>query len=290
LDKNRVKLRKRLERAEQRSQEEAQLLATLPSRFISFAGHRLPEIPRFRMRKVSVSLSDFATRIDKKTLFALNWRFGGPASREKSGHAAPELDRLFDEWIARAGDAGWVQPQGVFAICPAWSEGDDVVLFDPEIPVREIARIPFTRVIGAGKEDTVCGAQYFYPKSEGLMDAVGIQITTSGAQVDAVIERFKEEGDSEAALFLQGLSDRIAEDFAEYLHDEQRKLLSLSEGQGQRWSPGYPGMRDIHANRTIYDLLDAHEQIGVVLTDASEFSPTGTTGAVISFHPDARYN
>ena len=174
-------------------------------------------------------------------------------------------------------------------IYPCQSEGDEVILYDPDQPDREIARLQFTTVIGSSRKDLVCAAQYFQPKSSGKLDAIGLQLTTGGIQVERAIAERKAEGDSEACLLLQGLADRIAEDMAEHLHQEQRRLMGAGTGAGQRWSPGYPGMRNIAMNGVILKCLQASELTGVVLTEACEFMPTGTTAAAVSFHPDARY-
>ncbi len=286
---NRQKLQRKLANAEQRAAEDAQLLKTLPRREVSANGYVLPETPRFGQKRVAYSLKDFAQHIDKKTLFSLNWRFGGEKSQAKSGHTQDELNALFDTWIEKADQAGWVQPQGVFGIYPAQSEGDAVIVYDPEEPSREICRLAFTTVIGAEKKDIVNAAQYFPPKDSGTVGAVGLQLTTSGPQIDEVLAQLRAAGESEDNLYLQGLSDRVAEDLADYLHREQRSLLGIGAKTGQRWSPGYPGMREIKGNETIFNVLDAGTLLGVKLTDASEFSPTGTTAAVVSYHPDARY-
>lgn len=286
---NKEKLIKRLERAEKRAAADQELLETLPRREVGFEGFELATEPRFGRRKVTYSLRDFAPYMEKKTLFALNWRFGGKTAREKQGHTAEKLEALFDEWIEKATENNWVVPQGVMGIYPSQADGDEVIVYDPEDHSKEIARFDFTVVLGGEKKDTICGAQYYHTVESGKMSAIGIQLTTSGPQVDDFIEEMKAAGDSESTLFLQGLSDRIAEDMAEHLHQQMRELMGVDEKQGQRWSPGYPGMRNIHLNATIHDLLGGEELIGVKLTDASEFSPTGTTGAVCSFHPEARY-
>jgi 5-methyltetrahydrofolate--homocysteine methyltransferase len=104
------------------------------------------------------------------------------------------------------------------------------------------------------------------------------------------VTQFKEEGDSASALLLQGLSDRVAEDMAEFTHQYLRQKLHLARGEGARYSPGYPGLKDIHVNQILADLLEAPQKIGITLTEAGEFYPTGTTGAVVCFHPDARYD
>ncbi|MBI5093662.1 MAG: homocysteine S-methyltransferase family protein [Candidatus Hydrogenedentes bacterium] len=289
LDANRKKLLLQFERAEKRAHEEEQLLATLPRRQIQYEHHDVARDPWFGPVALSYGLREFAELIDKKTLFALNWKFGGSASRQKQGETPEKLQALLDRWIRQADDHGWVKPQGIYGVYPCQSDGDEVIVYDQDDWSRTLCRFDFTVVIGGERKDTVCAAQYFYPKSSGKMDAIGVQLSTSGPQVDTQITAFRESGDSESTLYLQGLSDRIAEDMADHLHALQRKRLGFSAGHGVRWSPGYPAMANPENNKTILELLNAAERIGVRITDAGEFSPTGTTAAVVCFHPDARY-
>lgn len=289
ITRNRERLAKKMERAEARAAEEEQLLATLPRRVVSFADYTLPPAPRFARERIEYSLAEFLPHLDKRTLFSLNWRFGGASSRERAGHSVEELEALFAQWVEKADRLGYVKPQGVIGIYPCQAEGDDVIVYDPDDLAKELFRLDFTVVLGAEKEDIVSAAQYFRTKDSGEFDAIGLQISTSGPQVDDFLAEIKASGDSESTLFLQGLSDRIAEDMAQHLHELQRERLGLGAKQGQRWSPGYPGMRNIALNATIHAQLHAGDLVGVKLTEASEFSPTGTTAAVVSYHPDARY-
>ena len=172
---------------------------------------------------------------------------------------------------------------------PCQSDGDEAIVYDPKNLDREVTRFGFTLVVGAGRKDTICAAQYFWPKGSGKFDAIGLQLSTSGPQVDAQLRAFKEAGDSESQLYLQGLSDRIAEDMADYAHRHLRERYHLEPSHGTRWSPGYPAMADTKYNMTILELLGAADRLGVHITGAGEFSPTGTTAAVVCFHPDAPY-
>ena len=119
---------------------------------------------------------------------------------------------------------------------------------------------------------------------------IGLQIATAGDKVEVGIEGFKAQNDSESALYLQGLSDRVAEDLAEYIHQLLRHGSGTKKDyRGQRYSPGYPAITDLSYNRLIWELLEA-EDIGVTLTSANEFYPPSTTAAVVCFHKDASYN
>jgi 5-methyltetrahydrofolate--homocysteine methyltransferase len=289
LDTNHKKLHKNYERAEKRAQEEEVMLRTLPRRVVEPGKHPIPGNPYFAYETQSLDLREFKDRIDRKTLFALNWKFGGTTSREKQGESPEKLNALLDEWVERAASELWVRPLGICGVFPCQSDGNEVIVYDPDDLHTEIGRLGFTLVIGGERKDTVCAAQYFFPKNSGKLDVIGLQISTSGPQVDAQLKRFRESGDSESTLYLQGLSDRIAEDMAEYVHEILRERLGYDAKQGVRWSPGYPAMTETKYNQTILDLLHATELIGVNITEAGEFSPTGTTAAVVCFHPDARY-
>jgi len=287
--KNRERILSKVERAQQRAAQEDELFKTLPRRVVDLSIHTLPAEPRFACRKVEYTLAEFAPMLERKTLFSLNWRFGGEKLREKQGLFNPELERLLEEWIDRCDSEGMLLPRGVCGIYPCQAEGDEVIVYHPEDLSKEVARFGFTTVLGSGHKDLVNAAQYVYPKDSGKYDAIGVQLSSSGPQVDDFIAHFREQGDSESGLYLQGLSDRIAEDMAEHLHALQREWLGLPPNHGQRWSPGYPGMKNIHHNEDIHRLLDAGNTLGVTLTEAAEFHPTGSTGAVAIFHPDARY-
>ena len=132
--------------------------------------------------------------------------------------------------------------------------------------------------------------QYFHTKASGQWDVIGLQITTAGVKVEAGVDGFKAQYDSESALYLQGLSDRVAEDLAEYIHQLLRHGSGTKKDyRGQRYSPGYPAITDLSYNRLIWELLEA-EDIGVALTSANEFYPPSTTAAVVCFHEDAGYS
>lgn len=286
---NLERLRSQFERAEKMARETETLLATLPRRTITFNGveHRCAYL---RSKKLAYGLKEFSKHFDTKTLFGLNWKFGGKATRAGQGMTEDALHRLMNEWVEKAERHGWLHPRGLCGLYPCQSEGETVIVYDPDDPSREIARFDFAVVVGADRKDTVCAAQYFRPRESGRMDVLGLQISTGGIEVEEELRRLKESGDSEGSLYLQGLSDRVAEDMADVLHAHLRELVGhAGERIGARWSPGYPAMPDTSHNHTILDLLGATEQIGVHITDAGEFSPTGTTAAVVCFHPDARY-
>jgi 5-methyltetrahydrofolate--homocysteine methyltransferase len=288
-ESNKERLQKQYERATKRAQEEENLLVTLPRRVVTFDAHPVKEHTFFRTRKIEVRLRDLAPYIDKKTLFALNWKFGGKAHRQKQGEDEEAMGALFEKWVALAGEHGWLKPMGAVGAYPCQSDGDDVIVYDPDERSRELCRFDFTRVIGAGAKDTICAAQYFYPKPSGKFDVIGLQIATSGPQVDAQLAKFKDDGDSESNLLLQGLSDRCAEDLAQVLNERLREILGYEAERGVRWSPGYPAITNTENNKKILTLLNAPEVVGVRITEAGEFSPTGTTAAVVCFHPEARY-
>ena len=289
LETNRVRLLKSFARAERKAQQDEELLRSLPRRTVSFEHHALPPEPWVAYQVVRCTLKEFRPHIDRKTLFALNWKFGGATSRSRRGETPQKLETLFDEWIEHADHEKWVQPMGIWGIFPCRSEGDDVVVYDPVDFKTEMARFRFDVVIGGDRKDIVSGAQYFYPHTSDRFDAVGLQITTSGPQVDHQINKFRQDGDSEACLYLQGLSDRVAEDMAEHVHGLMRARLGFGPKHGIRWSPGYPAVTETAYNKVILDLLHADTLIGIRATEAGEFSPPGSTAALVCFHPDAKY-
>ncbi|NLO33298.1 MAG: dihydropteroate synthase [Candidatus Hydrogenedentes bacterium] len=286
---NRRKLARKYTQAQRRLEIEAKLLATLPRREISYEGLDRSGITGFRSRVYRIPLPELAPQLDRHTLFSLNWRFGGVRGKDPMKTEKEDLESMLQRWVRDAHEQGWLKPQGVMGLFPCYSEGEHVILLDPEDLDRELVRLHFSTVIGAGNEDLVSGAQYFMPRQAESYDMIGLQLSTAGPQVEAQVERFKSKDDFESALFLQGLSDRIAEDMADFLHKTLRETVGVPADCGQRWSPGYPGMKDISQNILIFEALNANAALGVEVTETGEFRPTGTTAAAVSFHKEARY-
>ena len=289
LKKNRALLLREYQRAKGLQATQNKLLSTLPRRVVGFKNHEVPR-SEYGVHKVEFKLHKMTPNLDRKSLFSLNWKFGKQSSWKQKGVALEDLKKLEKEWIEKAEANGWIVPRARFTLLPAQSEGDELVIYDPENLAKELGRLTFTVCVGKGGKDIFSAAQYFYPKSSGQMDLVGLQITTTGSNVEKAIRVFKEQNDSESSLYLQGLSDRVTEDLAGYIHNLLRHRIGQTwEKYGMRYSPGYPGITDLSNNRIIGNILKA-EDIGIVLTEADEFDPPSTTAAVVCLHREASYS
>ena len=282
---NAKELKKYYLRAKQQYEKMESLLATLPRRQVSFEDYHAPLIS-YGIERICVPLPDL--NLDTKTLYALNWKLGRKSAWEKKGFTIQDVEELKEKWINNAHHNQWIVPQGKIGLFPCQAEGDEVIVYDPVDREKEIARIDFTVVVGKGNQDIFSAAQFFLPRSSGKMDVIGLQISTGGKESPHAVNKFKEDGDSESSLYLQGLSDRVAEDMASYLHDYLRRQTETDPNIGTRYSPAYPGLQNVAINKVIYDLLHA-EELGIFLTEAHEFFPTSTTGAVVCFNPNASY-
>lgn len=215
-------------------------------------------------------------------MYCLNWQLGGKKSWPKKRITDAALVKKLIEWVDRSEQNAWIMPQSLCAIFPCQSDGDSLIIYDIQDHEQEIARFNFSLVIRRGR-DTVCPAQYFLSKQSGQYDIIGLQVATAGINVPIQVKTFQDQGDTESALFLQGLADRVAEDMAEYTHNFLRDKLNMGSNEGARYSPGYPALKDMSVNKIIFDLLQADKELGIQLTEAFEFNPTATTGAVVCF-------
>jgi 5-methyltetrahydrofolate--homocysteine methyltransferase len=121
------------------------------------------------------------------------------------------------------------------------------------------------------------------------MDVVALQVVTVGQQATERFDRLQAAGDYTEAYYLHGLAVQTAEATAEYLHRHIRRELRLPEGQGKRYSWGYPAIPDLDDHRVVFDLLPAEGELGMSLTAACQLVPEQSTAAIILHHPQARY-
>jgi 5-methyltetrahydrofolate--homocysteine methyltransferase len=289
LKNNKKKLLREYQKAKGIKDETDKLLKSLPRRKINFRHHETAS-DGYGMHRIELKLHKLAENLDRKSLYSLNWKFGKKSSWIPKGVTLQQLQALEKTWIDKSEDRGWIIPKARFGLFPAQSNGDDVIIYDPKDRNKELARLGFDVCIGGGRKDIFSVGQYFHTKESGQWDMIGLQISTAGDKVEEGVEEFKALNDSESALYLQGLSDRVAEDLAAYIHQLLRQRVGAKKNnQGQRYSPGYPAIRDLAYNRIIWELLGA-EDIGVTMTSGNEFYPPSTTAAAICFHKDAGYS
>ncbi len=224
-------------------------------------------------------------------LYRLSWG-------AKNAHGE-EWEKLQKEFGARlekmkreALKTGWLKPQAVYGYFPCQADGNDLLIYSPlpsgEGPgVRELTRFTFPR---QPYGDYLALSDYFASVDSGQMDVIAFQVVTVGQEATERFDRLQAAGDYSEAYFTHGLAVQTAEATAEYLHRHIRRELGLSEGQGKRYSWGYPAIPELEDHRKIFDLLPAVEtELGMTLSSAYQLIPEQSTAAIIVHHKDAKY-
>jgi 5-methyltetrahydrofolate--homocysteine methyltransferase len=247
----------------------------------------IPGSPFQGAREVEIDLDEVYPYLDRHVLFKLHW--GGKGVKGEAWRAliegdgeeegfAPRLERMWRE-------QDYLHPRARLGYFPCNSEGNELIVFDPEDPERELERLVFPR---QPKHDRICLADFYRPLDSGERDVVALQGVTVGPEVTELIERLEGEGEFAEQLFVHGLGVQSAEGLAEWLHAQVRRELGIDPDQGRRYSWGYPACPDQSEHEKVWRLLDL-EQIGMTLSDGYAVTPEQSTVAIVAHHPQAVY-
>jgi 5-methyltetrahydrofolate--homocysteine methyltransferase len=243
---------------------------------------RVPAPPFWGVREIPVDLGEVYNHLDTHVLFKLHWGgrgVKGEAWRELvEENFQPRLRRMWDE-------QDYLNPRALLGYFPCYSQGNELVLVDPDEHTRVLERLVFPR---QPAHDRICLADFFRPGPNAELDVVALQAVTVGGQVTGVIEALEQEGEFAEQLFTHGLAVQTAEGTAEWLHSRVRRELGLTPTQGRRYSWGYPACPDQSEHEKVFRLLDAN-QIGLRLSSAWALEPEQSTVAIIAHHPQAVY-
>ncbi|MDH3224797.1 MAG: B12-binding domain-containing protein, partial [Gemmatimonadota bacterium] len=221
----------------------------------------------------------------------------GPQARELHADAKALLDRIVREELLEA--------RGVIGLFPAASEINEILIFDSESRESPIASFPCLRqqFEKPKSRPNLSLADFVAPRASGTPDYVGAFVVTAGIGLDALCETFEDEGDDYRSIMAKALADRMAEAFAERMHERVRKefwgyapregltneQLISEEYHGIRPAPGYPACPDHRHKSTLFDLLGAREALGVELTETWAMTPTATVAGLYIGHPSSFY-
>ncbi len=253
-------------------------------------------------------LADIARRIDW-TPFFRTWELSGTYPRILSDSVVGEAARsLFDDaqaMLARLVDERWVTASGVAGIWPAGADGDDIVVFTDETRTKPLATLHTLRQQmdrGAARPNHAL-ADFVAPVDGGVPDWVGAFAVTAGHREHERAEQFKAANDDYDGIMFAALCDRLAEAFAETLHERVRRelwgyesgeplsneQLVAEEYDGLRPAPGYGCQPDHTEKRTIFALLDAPQRVGITLTESCAMLPGSSVSGLYLSHPQSRY-
>ncbi|PLT34508.1 methionine synthase [Bacillus sp. V5-8f] len=208
------------------------------------------------------------------------------------------LNDLVEELVAFLKDNKEHSLNGVYRFFPAQSQGNKVLVYNPENSQEVLEIFDFPR------QDTspyLCLADYIKPVSSGEMDYVGMFVVTAGNGIRSLAEHWKNEGNFLKSHAISSLALETAEGFAERLHQQIRDAWGIGDPiemtmkerfaakyTGQRYSFGYPACPDLEDQEKLFRLLKP-EDIGVNLTEGFMMEPEASVSAIVFSHPEARY-
>jgi 5-methyltetrahydrofolate--homocysteine methyltransferase len=220
----------------------------------------------------------------------------GAAARELFANAQELLSAIVEKKLLKA--------QAVYGLYPANSEGDDIVLYADASRAAELARFHSLREQKEtqGGKPQLALADFIAPRDSGLLDYIGAFAVTAGHGAQEVAAQFDQDHDQYNSIMTKALADRLAEAFAEYLHQRARadwgygkeeKLtpqdLIAEKYRGIRPAPGYPACPDHTEKPAIFQLLGVEEATGIKLTENFAMFPAASVCGLYFAHREARY-
>jgi 5-methyltetrahydrofolate--homocysteine methyltransferase len=192
----------------------------------------------------------------------------------------------------------WLKPQAMYRFFPAQSDGNDILVYDPQDTSRILKRFSFPR---QQVEPFLCLADFLKSVDSGVMDTVGFLVVTAGQGAREQAEQWKESGDYLRSHALLATALEVAEGLAERVHQIMRDNWGFPDPtemtmkqrfgaryQGIRVSFGYPACPDLEDQGPLFELMHP-EDIGIELTEGFMMDPEASVSAMVFAHPEAQY-
>jgi 5-methyltetrahydrofolate--homocysteine methyltransferase len=221
----------------------------------------------------------------------------------KVGQAARDLFADAQTMLARIVAEEWLRPEAVVGLWPANSDGEDIIVYTDETRTTQRAMLHTLRQQRAKQDESPNLALADFIAPRGIPDYVGGFVVTAGITEDEIADRFVAAGDDYSSILVKSLADRLAEAFAERLHQRVRtdfwayapeENLTGPELLGERFvgirpAPGYPSQPDHTEKATLFELLECETRSGVKLTESMAMWPGASVCGLYFSHPKSRY-
>ncbi len=281
---------------------------------IRWDGYRPPRPASIGVRVLNdYPLQELLRTLDWGPFFQV-WELKGPwPAILDDPVVGPEARRVWEDaqgLLKEIVSGGALTARAVFGFFPAASRGDDVVLYADDSRQRVAAVVPFLRQQfdkrgpGGSPRPNLCLADFVAPEGSGIEDWLGAFVVTAGHGLERLVARFEASHDDYRAILAKALADRLAESFAERLHQRVRvefwgyapqdahltnQQLIAEQYRGIRPAPGYPACPDHQGKEILFRILGAPERIGVSLTESYAMYPAATVAGWYFSHPESFY-
>ena len=264
--------------------------------------------PEFQGRRIveDVSLQEIAKYIDW-TFFFSAWELKGKFPKildsERYGAAARELYEHGQALLDRIVSEKLLTPRAVYGFWPANRDGDDIIVWEDEARSHERLRFHMLRqqAVKPNEQPYFSLADFVAPFGSGVADHLGAFAVTTGIGADEIAHQFEQDHDDYNAIMVKALADRLAEAFAELMHQRARREwgyapdeafsneeLIAEKYHGIRPAFGYPACPD-HTEKSILWELLGPDEIGISLTEHFAMSPAASVSGIYLGHPKSRY-
>ncbi len=269
-----------------------------------------PPVPAFLGIKVfeDYSLEELSHYIDWTPFFHA-WELAGKYPKILNDDIiGEEATRLFNDaqaMLKQIIDEKWLQARAVIGFFPANNTGDDIEIYsdDSRTEVKTVLHHLRQQMAKPSDRPNRCISDYVAPKTSGKKDYVGAFAVTTGIGIDEHVKRFEDDHDDYSSILLKALADRLAEAFAERMHERVRKEfwayatdesltneeLIAENYQGIRPAPGYPACPDHTEKATLWSLIEPVKNAGITMTESFAMLPTAAVSGFYFSHPDAKY-
>ncbi|WP_413530464.1 methionine synthase [Rahnella inusitata] len=274
---------------------------------IDWESYTPPVAHRLGVQKVEASIETLRNYIDW-TPFFMTWSLAGKYPRiledEVVGEEARRLFKDANDLLDKLSLEKLLNPRGVVGLFPANRKGDDIEIYSDERR-QDVLVVSHHLRQQTEKNDfaNYCLADFVAPKSTGKKDYMGAFAVTGGLEEDALAEAYDKQHDDYNKIMIKALADRLAEAFAEYLHEKVRKVywgfaanenlsneeLIRENYQGIRPAPGYPACPEHTEKGQIWKLLDVETNTGMQLTESFAMWPGAAVSGWYFSHPDSKY-
>lgn len=267
-----------------------------------------PLVPKFLgIQEVTAPISTLRGYIDW-TPFFMTWSLAGKYPRiledEVVGSEARKLLKDANNMLDKLDKDGLLTPKGIFGLFPANRVGDDVEIYTDESRNQvQVMGLNLRQQTLKTEFPNYCLSDFVAPKDSGKADYIGAFAVTGGLEEDALADEYEQQHDDYNKIMVKALADRLAEAFAEYLHQQVRmrywgyaadenlsnEELIRENYQGTRPAPGYPACPEHTEKAKIWQLLDVEAKIGMQLTSSYAMWPGASVSGWYFSHPESKY-